>query len=106
MPNLLHRLKISEVSSVRRGAGDGVRVILMKSADELVLDDATVAAMNTLEKRDFSAKDRASAAKTGAAMPDGSFPIHNEEDLHNAVRLAGNAKDPAAAKKHIKARAA
>ncbi len=82
---LLHRLKINEVSSVPRGAGEGVRIVLMK--------------------RDFSAKERKHAASTGAAMPDGSFPIHNEEDLHNAIRLAGNAKNPAAAKEHIKQRA-
>jgi hypothetical protein len=33
MPNLLHRLKINEVSSCRVGAGHGVKVMLMKSAD-------------------------------------------------------------------------
>jgi hypothetical protein len=31
MPNLLHRLKINEVSSVARGAGKGVKVVLMKT---------------------------------------------------------------------------
>lgn len=56
--------------------------------------------------RSFTQKQREAAAKTGAAMPDGSFPIHNEQDLHNAIRLAGNAKDPAAARAHIKRRAA
>jgi hypothetical protein len=30
MPNLLHRLKINEVSSCKRGAGEGVKVVLMK----------------------------------------------------------------------------
>lgn len=30
MPSLLHRLKISEVSSVPRGAGDGVKILMMK----------------------------------------------------------------------------
>ncbi|CAM6004376.1 unnamed protein product [Sphagnum balticum] len=56
-------------------------------------------------KRDFSTDKRKKLADTGAAMPDGSFPIENEEDLHNAVRLVGHAKNPKAAKAHIKARA-
>ena len=38
-------------------------------------------------------------------MPDGSFPIVTEEDLHNAIRAHGRAKNPDAAKAHIKARA-
>jgi hypothetical protein len=56
--------------------------------------------------RDFTAAQRKSLAKSGHAMPDGSFPIENEEDLHNAVRLAGHAHNPAAARAHIRARAA
>jgi hypothetical protein len=34
-----------------------------------------------------------------------SFPIENEEDLHNAIRAVGRAKDEAKAKAHIIARA-
>lgn len=55
--------------------------------------------------RTFSAKERKKHAASGAAMSDGSFPIKNAGDLRNAIRLAGNAKDPAAAKAHIKKRA-
>jgi hypothetical protein len=58
------------------------------------------------EKRDFSTDEREHLADTGAAMPDGSFPIKNGEDLDNAIGLAGNAKDPSAARAHIKERAA
>jgi HK97 family phage prohead protease len=57
-------------------------------------------------RRDFPAAKRKTMAKSGTAMPDGSFPIANEEDLKNAIHLAGNAKDPAAARAHIKKRAA
>lgn len=57
-------------------------------------------------RKDFSAADRKKLAAKGHAMPDGSFPIEDEDDLHNAVKLAGNASDPAAAKAHIKKRAA
>lgn len=68
--------------------------------EELLLHD-----YEAEQARDFNAKKRKSLAKSGAAMPDGSFPIENVQDLKNAVKLAGNAKDPAAAKAHIKKRA-
>jgi hypothetical protein len=58
-----------------------------------------------LLERDFTTAQRKKAAESGTAMPDGSFPIENEEDLHNAVQAVGRAKDPAKAKAHIKARA-
>lgn len=64
--------------------------------------------MSTLEdetRRTFTADERKNAAKKGAAMPDGSFPILNESDLRNAIHAIGRAKDPAAAKAHIKKRA-
>jgi hypothetical protein len=60
---------------------------------------------NASEKRDFSQAQRDQAAGSGAAMPDGSFPIKTAEDLGNAIHLAGHAKDPAAARTHIKERA-
>jgi hypothetical protein len=56
-------------------------------------------------KRDFSEKRRDKAAESGAALPDGSFPIYSAKALHNAISLAGNAKDPGKARAHIKARA-
>jgi len=56
-------------------------------------------------RRTFSDPKRKELAKKGAAMPDGSFPIENEGDLRNAIKLAGNAKNPDAAKAHIKKRA-
>lgn len=55
--------------------------------------------------RKFSEEQRRSAAKTGAAMPDGSFPIMNQSDLRNAIQAFGRAKDKAAAKRHIIKRA-
>lgn len=58
-----------------------------------------------IEKRTFSERRRKDLASSGKALPDGSFPIVNREDLENAVRAIGRAKDPDAAKKHIKARA-
>jgi phage head maturation protease len=56
-------------------------------------------------KRDFSPKKRDDLAKSGDAMPDGSFPIENETDLKNAIHAIGRAKNPSAVKAHIKKRA-
>jgi hypothetical protein len=64
------------------------------------------AAQLWLSKRDFSAAERDSAADSGAAMSDGSFPVKTAGDLDNAIHLAGHAKDPVAARAHIKRRAA
>lgn len=54
---------------------------------------------------DISAEARKRAAKKGEAMPDGSYPIRNTDDLKNAIQSIGRAKDPAAVKKHIIKRA-
>lgn len=53
----------------------------------------------------FTEAERMSLAKKGAAMPDGSYPIQDAEDLHNAIQSVGRAKDPTAAKRHIVRRA-
>jgi hypothetical protein len=61
--------------------------------------------VRTLAKRKYTQAQRDDAADDGSAMPDGSFPIKTKDDLANAVKLAGSAKDPKAAKAHIKRRA-
>jgi len=91
VPKILRNLQITDVSSVDVGAGRRVRVLLTKR-------DATA-------KREFSQGERDSAADSGAAMPDGSFPIKSEQDLKNAIKAVGRAKNPDAAKAHIKSRA-
>ncbi len=58
-----------------------------------------------LKEADFTAKQRKALAAKGSAMPDGSFPIRNEDDLGNAVAAYGRAKNKAAAKAHISKRA-
>jgi hypothetical protein len=58
-----------------------------------------------VEKRDFSAEERKKLAEEGKAMPDGSFPIENKEDLKNAIRLVGQAKDKEKAMAFIRRRA-
>lgn len=44
-------------------------------------------------------------AKKGHAMVDGSFPVTDANSLHAAIKLVGQAHDPAAAKKFIMRRA-
>lgn len=56
-------------------------------------------------KRVFSGKEREQAASSGAAMPDGSYPIQNEDDLRNAIQAIGRAKKPGKTKAHIATRA-
>jgi hypothetical protein len=65
-----------------------------------------VMAQIILLSRTFKTDTRNKLADKGKAMPDGSFPIVNSKDLKNAIRAIGRAKDPTAAKQHIKKRAA
>jgi hypothetical protein len=73
------------------------------------LDDTVKAAIaERLDKAAafVGAKARRKMAKQGVAMPDGSFPIPDASHLDSAIKLAGNAHDPAAARAHIRKRAA
>lgn len=65
--------------------------------DETEDDDKDDDCDKECKKRDFTAEERKKLAEEGKAMPDGSFPIENKEDLKNAIRLAGQAKDKKAA---------
>jgi hypothetical protein len=56
-------------------------------------------------KRAFSEEKRQELAKSGMALPDGSYPIVSETDLRNAIQAFGRAKDKESAKKHIMKRA-
>ena len=112
MPRLLKDLRVDDVSSVDAGAGRGVRVVLVKRDiaaslynKPLTFGPQLPAEVEAYLKREFSDKERSAAADSGAALPDGSFPIKNESDLKNAIKAVGRAKDPAKAKAHIKSRA-
>lgn len=58
-----------------------------------------------MEFKEYDSEQRKRMAKSGTAMPDGSYPIADVEDLKNAIQAIGRAKNPAAAKRHIKKRA-
>ena len=56
-------------------------------------------------KKDYTDDQRAAMATSGEAMSGGGYPIRTVDDLKNAIQAFGRAKDPAATKAHIKARA-
>jgi hypothetical protein len=68
-----------------------------QETEEEIMEDVT--------KRDFNAKEREHAAATGAAMPDGSYPINNRTDLENAIRSWGRGGAKPEVKAHIISRA-
>lgn len=86
---------------VRDGVKAGLGVSGNRTSWENVLTSSAALCYRTIptEKRKQMAKD-------GTALPDGSFPIENVEDLKNAIQSIGRAKDPAKAKAHIRKRAA
>lgn len=56
-------------------------------------------------KREFNQEERRRMASSGAAMPDGSYPIRNTTDLMNAIRSWGRGGARADVKEHIMRRA-
>lgn len=111
--------KGDDFEQVWRSNRDGS--VHLKKADLIAhhkaIDDATAVAelngdalgklgeIEAIAKREFSTEERKDDAKSGKALPDGSFPIENESDLENAIHAYGRAKNKAAAKRHIIRRA-
>lgn len=71
-----------------------------EEADEIEAEAAEIAL-----KRAYSEEARGELARSGMALPDGSYPIKDEADLRNAIQAYGRAKDKEAAKAHIIKRA-
>ena len=59
-----------------------------------------------VEFKDYDTDQRKKMIDKKQAMPDGSFPIADCEDLRNAIQAIGRAKDPDAAKRHVRKRKA
>lgn len=59
----------------------------------------------SLNEREYSNDQRTDMADKGLALPDGSFPIKDLEDLKNAIQAYGRSKDQSAAAKFIAKRA-
>ena len=58
-----------------------------------------------INEREYSEDERKSMADKGLALPDGSFPIKDLEDLKNAIQAYGRSKNQSAAAKFIAKRA-
>jgi len=69
------------------------------------VDDNLKSVLAEVVKKDYSDAERAEMARNGQAMANGGFPIKTVADLKNAIQAIGRAKNPAAAKAHIKSRA-
>ena len=69
------------------------------------MDAETERGQTMEQKRDFSSKERQRMAEAGTAMPDGSYPIANRNDLMNAIRSWGRGGSDPKVKEHIKSRA-
>lgn len=54
---------------------------------------------------DWTEESREKASDKGQALPDGSYPIADAEDLRKAIQAYGRAKNKSAAKRHIMKRA-
>lgn len=84
----------------RSGAHDEARTVRM------AIDRAAIARLDERAEK-YNADDRKHMASAGQAMPDGSFPIKDAEDLKNAIHAVGRASNNShnAVRKHIIARA-
>jgi hypothetical protein len=76
-----------------------------RKADELRERALVASAITELAK--FTEEERAELSEKGFALPDGSYPIRNEDDLKNAIKAYGRAEKSkrASVRKHIIKRA-
>lgn len=112
---IMREFRMNEISGVDLPAQKGALATFMKrqtdaTANGLYLakrdgESPLPAAVEDYLKREFSQDARDRLASSGAALPDGSFPIENRADLRNAVRAYGRAKSKPKAKAHIISRA-
>lgn len=95
----------SRVKGAKKAVKKQAIVAAATKAEDLRARALTAAAVAELAK--FSEEERAKLAKSGEALPDGSYPIRNVEDLKNAIQAYGRSKesDRAKVRKHIIKRA-
>jgi phage head maturation protease len=96
----------AECAKAAKAQGPKPTTFLVPGLNGNVDEPQLFESLEELAKRNFDTSQRRAAANSGDALPDGSFPIKNQSDLDNAVRLAGRGKNPKAAKAHIRAMAA
>lgn len=81
------------------GSGSGDKVAADSHPDDCDCEDCQ------MNKADFSEGQRRDLASRGQAQSDGSYPIRNKDDLHNAIQAFGRAKNPGKTKAWIIRRA-
>lgn len=94
-----------DAEAVAEGLADG---ILGQEAPSNAWDLSVYAkAVQDLKNEKYNTDDRKRMASSGEAMENGSYPIADEEDLHNAIHAVGRGgSDHDAIRKHIIKRAA
>jgi hypothetical protein len=99
-PDLKSRVKAAKKSARTFAVTSAAR----KAAD---LKERALVASAIAELAKFSDEERTKLADKGFALPDGSFPIRNEDDLRNAIRAYGRAEKTkrVTVRKHIMKRA-
>lgn len=75
MPRILRNLKIHEVSSVDKGAGRGVKVMLMKRDEDPVLDVRGIIKTKTKQERDMTPEQIAELVKSAVTTATASFTV-------------------------------
>jgi hypothetical protein len=95
----------SRVKSAKKAVKKQALVATAAKAEELKTRALVAAAVAELAK--FSEEERSELADKGFALPDGSYPIRNEQDLRNAIQAYGRAKREkrVTVRKHIVKRA-
>lgn len=77
-----------------------------ENAENAAKSIAYLAVETFVYKREVREEERKRLAAEGKALPDGSYPIENEEDLHNAAHLAESGHGDVEAAKRLIARRA
>lgn len=94
------------VVNIKTGESEAADVYVGLGGEILAVDTLDYAeAAEIALKRMYTEEQRSSMADEGVALPDGSYPIKDTDDLRNAIMAYGRAKDKAAAKAHIMKRA-
>lgn len=97
------RRRLDETLELLETATSGEEITRLRARRDVLASQLA----RQIEERDFSEARRKQLAAEGKALPNGSYPIENEEDLHNAASLAASGHgDAAAAKALIAKRAA
>src|SRR3990167_8190280 len=68
--------------------------VVMKSSNTTSATEILTDLKEQTSKRLFTSQQRKTMASSGAAMPDGSFPVANKQDLKNAIQAIGRASNP------------